>query len=164
MGIKAEAGPRRDFEAGTGRGRRTCARIARLSLCPLFMAILSGCGDGSATVSGRLTLDGEPLAGSNQVRATVMFYPESGGAPAAALADSRGRYQLATGAKVGLAPGNYAVVISATESTSSEGSGDSPKKRVITPAKYADPKQSGFHAEVKPGNNTFDFDMLSKSG
>jgi hypothetical protein len=93
-----------------------------------------------------------------------MFYPESGGAPAAAITDSQGRYQLATGAKVGLEPGNYAVVISATESTSSEGNGDSPKKRVITPAKYADPKQSGFHAEVKPGSNTFDFDMRSKSG
>jgi hypothetical protein len=77
------------------------------------------------------------------------------------LTDDEGRYQLATGAKVGLAPGNYAVVIAATESEPAAAGSESSKKRVITPARYANPKQSGFHAEVKPGSNTFDFELTS---
>jgi hypothetical protein len=164
MRIIVEAEPCRTILEWNSRRRRCWGWVGRFSSVLLLTAVLTGCGDGSASVSGRLTLDGQPLAGSNQVRATVMFYPESGGAPAAALADEQGRYRLATGARMGLAPGNYLVVISATESEPSTSEADTPKKRVITPAKYADPKQSGFRAEVKPGNNTFDFDMQSKPG
>ncbi len=133
-------------------------------MCLIFLmttgALLTGCGGGPSSVSGNVTLDGQPLAGKDQTRVTIMFYPESGGAPAAALADEYGGYSLATGAQKGLAPGNYVVIIAATESTPAA-AGGMPGKRMITPAKYADPKQSGFHAEVKPGRNTFDFDLKS---
>ena len=85
-----------------------------------------------------------------------MFYPESGGAPAAAVADDQGRYQLATGAKVGLAPGNYTVIVAATESEPAEGQGQtSPKKRLITPTEYTDPKKTEFHADVQAGQQHF---------
>jgi hypothetical protein len=149
------------MEKKTNCRRRRRARIDWIGFALLPVVVLSGCSDGSANVSGRLTLDGQPLAGNNRVRATIMFYPESGGAPAAALADESGRFQLATGAKVGLAPGGYAVVVSATESGPAAPGSESAKKRVITPARYADPKQSGFHADVKPGSNTFDFELNS---
>jgi hypothetical protein len=106
--------------------------------------------------------DGEPLAGSDNVRVTIMFYPESGsGAPAAAIADEAGEYVLSTGSQAGLAPGNYVVTLSATEFTPTADPGGMPGKRVLTPARYANPKQSGFRAEVTPGRNTFDFDLQS---
>jgi hypothetical protein len=89
-----------------------------------------------------------------------MFYPEGGGAPAAAVADDVGRYQLATGAQTGLAPGKYTVIIAATESAPMAKEGKT-NKRVITPAEYMDPKKTKLRAEVQPGSNTFDFDLKS---
>jgi hypothetical protein len=122
--------------------------------------VLPGCGGAPASVSGKLTLDGKALAGSNQARVTIMFYPEAGGAPAGAVADEQGRYQLATGAQVGLAPGKYIVIVAATESapTAKEGI---PNKRIVTPTEYMDPKKTKLRAEVQPGSNTFDFDLTS---
>lgn len=124
------------------------------------LAVAVGCGGGLPTVSGKLTLDGQPLAASDTVRVTIMFYPESGGAPAAALVDSSGRYELATGATEGIAPGRYIAVVSAVDSSPS--ADGTPQKRVITPDMYADPTRSGLVAEVKPGSNRLDFDLKSK--
>jgi hypothetical protein len=92
-----------------------------------------------------------------------MFFPASGsGAPAAALADESGNYSLSTGAQSGLAPGSYVVTLAATEVT--PGAAGEPRKRVITPLRYANPKQSDLRAEVEPGRNTFDFDLRSDAG
>jgi hypothetical protein len=132
-------------------------------LCPtLFLTVvLTGCGGSASSVSGTVTLDGRPLGGSQSVRVTVMFYPESGGAPAAARADARGGYVLSTGAQQGLASGNYVVAISANEVIPPKVEGGMPGMRALTPQRYADPAQSGLRAEVKPGRNTFDFDLKS---
>jgi hypothetical protein len=127
-----------------------------------LITALAGCGGSAASVSGKLTLDGQPLAANNRVRVTVMFYPRAGGVPAAALADDAGRYSLSTGSHVGLAPGEYVVVVAATESEAPANPSAEPRKRIITPAKYADPKKSMLSATVKPGRNTFDFDLTSR--
>lgn len=137
----------------------------RLSTSACLIALyasLPGCGESLPTVEGNLTLDGQPLAASDTVRVTIMFYPEGGGAPAAALADSSGHYELATGAKEGVAEGRYIAVVSATDSSPSPTAGETPRKKVLTPAMYANPKQSGLVAEIKPGSNTIDFDLKSK--
>jgi hypothetical protein len=134
--------------------------VGRLGFGLLVVCVLPGCGGAPASVSGKLTLDGKPLAGSNQARVTIMFYPEAGGAPAGAVADEQGRYQLATGAQVGLAPGKYIVIVAATESTPTARA-DIPNKRIVTPIEYMDPKKTKLRAEVQPGSNTFDFDLTS---
>jgi len=134
--------------------------VGRLRFSLLVFCVISGCGGAPASVSGKLTLDGKTLAGSNQVRVTIMFYPEAGGAPAGAVADEQGRYQLATGAQVGLAPGKYIVIVAATESAPAA-TGGIPNKRIITPTEYTDPKKTKLRAEVQPGGNTFDFDLTS---
>jgi hypothetical protein len=144
---------------GKSRHKLFCWYGACLSLT----AALAGCGGSAASVNGKLTLDGEPLAGSNRVRVTIMFYPQAGGVPAAALADEQGRYSLSTGSRVGLAPGDYVVVVAATESEAPAYASTEPRKRVITPARYADPKKSMLSAKVKPGRNTFDFDLTSRN-
>ena len=139
----------------TTSGRPAKSRLALFAV----LAIAVGCGEALPTVSGQLTLDGQPLSASDTVRVTIMFYPESDGAPAAALADHRGWYELATGATQGIAPGRYVAVVSAVDSSS--GTDGTPQKRVITPEIYADPTRSGLVAEVKPGSNRFDFDLKS---
>ena len=59
----------------------------------LFAALLSGCGGSGpevAPVSGRVTLDGAPLAG-----ARIRFQPEgAGGSPSHGTADQDGHYVL----------------------------------------------------------------------
>src|SRR4051794_14457355 len=77
---------------------------------------LVGCGTGLSSVSGTVTLDGAPLAGGTGVDATVGFYPDGQpGAPGIGYLDSNGHYKLMVGSQEGIAPGKYAVAISATK-------------------------------------------------
>ena len=72
---------------------RLQAPSARLARFLLLTALLSGCGGSGvevAPVSGRVTLDGAPLAG-----ARICFQPEaSGGSPSYGASDSDGNYVL----------------------------------------------------------------------
>jgi len=131
-------------------------------LAAILILALTGCGSDLASVSGTVTLDSQPLAGSESARITVMFYPETGvGVPAAGITDERGAYDLATGSQSGIAPGAYLVAISGAESIPPKKEFDMPGRRQITPVRYADPQQSGFRVEVKPGGNEFDFNLRS---
>jgi hypothetical protein len=123
---------------------------------------LAGCGNGMARVAGTVTLNGTPTVGDRDHRITVMFVPESGtGTTTAALVDEDGQYEIATGSQTGLPPGNYLVGIAAVDVLRSSDESAPPGARRVSPAHYADPKRSGFRAEVKPGSNTFDFDLKS---
>jgi hypothetical protein len=147
------------------RAQAVGKRNSKWQLSPILVAFAAwtGCGSGLSSVSGTVTLDGKPLAGSENVRVTIMFFPESGtGAPAAALADESGGYTVSTGSQAGLAPGNYVVTLSATEYRPAAGGG-APARRVLTPSRYANPKQSGLRAQVEPGRNKFDFNLQSDS-
>lgn len=139
-----------------GSTRRPLGFVGASSWGVALLALLViGCNDGRSSVSGTLTLDGKPLAKTKSVQVTVMFFPESGaGVPAAAMADESGRYVLSSGAKSGLAPGKYVVTLAGTEASASG-------KRLVTPLRYSDPKQSDLRADVQPGGNTFDYDLSS---
>jgi hypothetical protein len=79
--------------------RRVCA-----CFIPLFLMILMGCGSSSdtATVSGKVTLDGEPVA-----TGSVSFYPqESGGGATTSCAIKDGQYRIAD-----LVPGKKKIVV-----------------------------------------------------
>lgn len=134
---------------------------------PLILAttisLVAGCGDGQAQVSGTVTLDGTPIAGGGDVRCTVSFFPEGGGTPAVGSVDQSGRYSLSTASRSELQPGSYNVAISAIQLTMPTEKGDSPSGRPMTPRHYARAAESGLHAEVKPGHNTFDFALESAS-
>jgi len=134
--------------------------------CALLLTSVfaSGCGDDFSRVGGRITLDGKPLAGGENVAVTVLFYPESGrGSPAAGLADENGDYFVSTGARKGLPPGNYIVTLSAAQLIQPPGGG-APTKKILTPKRYASPKLSGLSTEVKPSRNTFDIRLQSDGG
>jgi hypothetical protein len=126
----------------------------------LVVALAIGCGGSESSVSGTISLDGKPLVGSETVLVTVMFYPEASGAPASAMLDGNGQYSVSTGSQTGLPPGTYSVVVAAQEIVGSVSDGSKGMRNLAAP-KYASPKTSGFKAEVKPGANTFDFDLKS---
>ncbi len=125
------------------------------------LATLVGCGSGMANVSGTVTLDGKSIAGGDDVRGTVTFYPVDGSAaPAIGILDQSGHYELSTGTKKGALPGAYMVAIAATRVIIPEGGG-TPSGRPITPRYYASAKTSRLSADVQPGSNTFDFPLES---
>ena len=117
-----------------------------------------------SSVGGSVTLDGAPLAGSRDVSAMVCFYPyEHAGAAGIGRLDEHGRYTLMTGSREGIKPGVYTVSIAATQIIRPKDPTGMPSGRPITPQQYSDPKQSGFRADVQPGDNTFDFALVSRS-
>jgi len=140
--------------------------LGRIELAAVLVCIqLAGCGGDHAAVSGTVSLDGKPMLGDRDHRVTVMFVPESGpGATTAALLDKSGSYTLATGGQGGIKPGAYLVAISGVDVIRSADGSAPPGARQITPKRYADPKESGFRADVQPGRNTFDFELKSGPG
>ena len=48
-------------------------------ICAAALGVTGGCGNSLASVSGKVTLDGKPIQGGNDVRATVYFNPAGAG-------------------------------------------------------------------------------------
>jgi hypothetical protein len=126
----------------------------------LATGLLVGCsGSNSATVSGTVTLDNQPLPGAN-----VSFYPaDEKNAPAYGQTDAQGRYSLSTGADTGLAPGQYIAVVVATKEPPQpyDATGAEIPPIPITPAKYGDATKSDLRIEVKPGKNDLPLSLQS---
>ena len=115
-------------------------------------------------MTGVVTLDGQPLRGGNDIRATVYFQPTSGGgAPAIGLVDENGQYRLSSGSQKGVAPGEYAITFSATQLVRSN-DGRAAGGRRITDPKYAKARTSGFKFTVAPGKNEFNLALNSRAG
>ena len=119
---------------------------------------LAGCGGPEhppvGSVSGVITLDGQPLAD-----ATVMFQPADG-RPSQGVTDKAGKYSLTyldgvPGAKLGTN-----TVIIRTEIPGEDGQPPIAKEKL--PKKYH--AESELRAEVKSGSNTFNFDLKGQAG
>jgi hypothetical protein len=137
-------------------------RLAGLIALSIVAITLSGCGSNLSHVTGLVTLDGAPLRGSNDVRATVYFQPVSGnGTTAIGLLDENGRYRLSSGSQEGAAPGKYFVTCSAAQLIRSQ-DGRAAGGRRITNLKYANAKTSGLKFSVQPGSNEFDIRLESR--
>ena len=113
--------------------------------------MLVGCGRSGpelAPVSGRVTLDGQPLSG-----ARLMFQPEATGSPSYGATDRDGLYELGYKRGVNGAMIGWHIVRIQLDS---EASG--PKSLL---SRYN--SQSELRREVKPGeNNVFDFQLTSE--
>jgi len=121
----------------------------RVSGIVFAILALAGCGSTDrpelASVSGRVTLDDQPLAG-----AMIAFQPEAGQA-SRGVTDADGRYELIYLRDIrGAVLGHHKVTITtATE--------NAPQERL--PARYH--AQSELTAEVKEGDNPIDFALRS---
>ena len=144
-------------------------RLTALGAC-LILGVLVGCGDGNkATVSGKVTYKGAPVTGG-----TLTLYPSSG-TPYPVNINANGAFNVSD-----VPVGQMGVAVSTDNVPTTQGyqmppgvtppkdmaTPEAPKidmsnqeKKVIIPAKYRDPKTSGFTWDVKGGKNTRDFDL-----
>jgi hypothetical protein len=146
-------------------------RVTRLLLAAAAIALPAvGCGKAkpaTAPVTGRVLLDGKPVAG-----AAVMFEPVGGGVPARGSTGGDGGFTLSTFARDdGAIVGQHRVSVSkfvvegvAANELGLEAApgqqGVQPKAAV--PTRYADPKTSGLEATVEAGGTSVEFTLESK--
>jgi hypothetical protein len=128
--------------------------LALVAIVCFFLAGCSGGGPPLGKVSGTVTLDGQPLEG-----AAVQFDPGNV-RPASGTTDSQGRYELVfTSESKGAVLGTNTVRI--YPKTSDEAGDNLPASEIVEiPAKYN--TESTLTAEVKEGDNTFDFALTSE--
>lgn len=122
----------------------------------LTVGLMVGCGESRGTVSGTITLNGQPIGpGSVMFRSTDALNPR---APSGFSDFSEdGKYELVTPGKknAGLLPGEYIVTIDGP--TSADEKAATQKTRI--PAKYRDPETSGLKVTLQPGPQTIPFDL-----
>ncbi len=139
----------------------TCQKLVGFGLAAALVVAV-GCGKAGTAptvkVTGTVTHNGQPVEG-----ASVAFIPETG-RPASGTTDASGRFTLSTfKSGDGAVPGPHKVAITEASSDQPEvepdySLPDATKSRF--PARYADPKTSGFTATVEEGKeNDFTFDM-----
>lgn len=109
-----------------------------------------------ATVSGTVTLDGNPIGPG-----TIVFAPAvDEKKPATGSIESDGTYTLVTSRESGLAMGAYNVAVSVREMPQNVKRGDRPPLgKSVIPEKYEESSTSGLHYEVKPGHNTINIEL-----
>jgi hypothetical protein len=117
---------------------------------------LSACapdGPDLGTVSGLVTLDGEPLP-----EATVIFQPTGEGSPSQAVTDAEGGYELIYGSgRMGALPGEHLIMVTTYQRISeADGGGTIPEK---VPAKYNE--SSELRKTVEEGSNDIDLPLTS---
>ncbi len=135
-------------------------RLYRALLVSLIAA--TGCSDSGmeSEVSGKVTLDGQPVGPG-----AVVFAPVDGQSnPADGAIQMNGSYFLKTSREVGLKPGDYKVSVSVFDQPEVQpGERSTTPAKLVTPQKYADTETSGLQYTVEPGENTINIEMTSDS-
>lgn len=160
------------------KNEKLVSTMQRFVACGLVLltALATGCGPNLGSVSGTVTLDGEPAEGL-----IVAFTPTDGGTSAATTTDADGKYVLVSSLGAGVPPGNYRVAITTenkvenTEEEAYTGGSDSAgyaaqaggsdysgakKFKEKVPAEYN--KNSTITKEVTTGENVIDFAIETK--
>ena len=136
-----------------------------VALCVgLGLATFGGCEKTlPATVTGTVTLDGQPLPERDTVVGNVMFYPSGGGAAAFGDVTSGGAYKVTTGSTSGLQPGEYVVTVTVSEMEPEPPGGyqNAPGQKRLTPARYNDRDRTPLRFEVSEGPNEIDLPLES---
>lgn len=131
--------------------------------CRLTLAVLlvvsAGCGSSGpeiAYVTGRVTMDGKPLA-----NATVVFIPENG-RPAGARTDADGNYVLNfSDDRRGAIPGKNAIRITTRRDADQDANGKTiPGSKETIPMQYNEASTLEFTVEPNK-RNTANFDLKS---
>lgn len=140
-----------------------CGR-ATLSVRAFCLTILclsiGGCGSNMkvAPVSGKITLDGEPLK-----RASVLFEPEKGGRPSYGFTDQDGKYTLSysmheSGAEVGPCTVKISTLLK-DEDDEGKPTAEAKASQELVPERYL---KEPVVVKVEPKSNTIDIALTSK--
>lgn len=143
---------------------RAGAACRRFLLGPILASAVllpMGCsgaaGPAMAPVSGTVTYNGKPVP-----KGTVSFVAtKDGQRNATGMIDQAGHYTLQTeNPRDGAEVGDYEVSIFSHDEEILDYTPKTPiKVQRVVPEKYEDPKKSGLKRTVKPGSNTFDFEL-----
>lgn len=128
-----------------------CRSVLTLSALLVF---LIGCGgaDGTYSVTGQVTYQGQPLQ-----QGTVMFNPTASDLPPVV-----GRIQSDGSYEVKAAPGDYKVVVNATTEVDPSLEPDDPGYKPPTsliPEVYSNPLQTPLEATITSGDNVVPLDL-----
>lgn len=136
-------------KSNSARGSAIALRVAWVAL----LSLAAGCGGETVrqtgTVAGKIELDGKPLSGMQ-----ILFEDTKQGFRASAGVQD-GNYKFESP----LVVGNYQVAVLAPPAPPP---GEASKQKPGLPAvpkKYLDGAKSGLTADVKSGDNTFDFKL-----
>ena len=134
-------------------------RVASLLVALLLAASLPGCGTGglpTAPVRGKVTFMGKPLTAG-----TILYMPEGDKPSATSEIKPDGTYVLTTyTANDGAVLGKHTILITAIEDQSDRLPEDrSPTPGLLIPERYNNFGTSGLTADVKAGDNVFDFEL-----
>lgn len=131
-------------------------RFVAATTAAILLVVLTGCGGSAstATVTGTVTLDGEPLA-----EGAIVTRPEAGRGAQGLIRN--GQFTLGTmsgsdGAIVGL----HKVAIVAHEKGQAGPEGKPGK--LLVPERYTNPESSGLTIDVTAGNNTPKLELTTK--
>src|SRR5262245_5878987 len=144
------------MRSGNEGTSRRGLRMQCVLLAVAATVALPGCGSKSelASVRGKVTLDGQPLSD-----AFIVFAPTSQGTSSRGKTDSSGNYEMMfTDRERGAWIGENMVRIN-TGDVGRDGGGGA-KERV--PTVYN--QSTTLKADVKPGSNTFNFELKSNAG
>lgn len=133
--------------------------MQRGGLALMLLATLStiGCGGYDATLSGKVTLDGEPLTTGR-----VSLVPSGEGKVASASIKSDGTYQVITTGEAGMVPGQYGVSVRAFAPGKPDPNGGPPMPgKALIPNRYGSGKTSGLSVDIQSGENTYDIVLES---
>jgi hypothetical protein len=135
-----------------------CSRFAIL-LPLLVLVLISGCGSSGLTtapVRGKITYKGKPVPNG-----TVTYVPDGDKPAATGEIQPDGTYVLTTyDSGDGAVLGKHSIMIIAQEDMAGRLPEErSPTPGLIVPEKYTNFAGSGLTAEVKQGDNVFDFEL-----
>jgi hypothetical protein len=131
------------------------SRPGRAAAALVLAAALAGCGKERGGVSGKVTLQGQPVS-----EGEVQFYDREWGAFMTAKLNADGSYVVRTADGPGLWVGTYQVAIVPAREDPPLGSTAPPAPKPFkVPPKYWDPKTSGLKITVEDSNRPFDFDL-----
>ena len=138
-----------------------CLPRNHLPVIVFFMMLLTlGCGQSQeATVSGKVTLDGDPLD-----HGSVIFVAGSKTKADSAAGDIKpdGTYLVQIGQSGKMLCGEYQVAVTARSPSQPHPMGGPPMPgELTTPARYADATTSGLRFMIRPGENTIDIPLVS---
>ncbi|QDS99902.1 hypothetical protein [Adhaeretor mobilis] len=128
-----------------------------LALALMATLFTVGCGGYEATLSGTVTLDGQPL---NVGR--VNLAPTGEGKIASASIKPDGTYEVITTGESGMVPGQYGVSVRAYGPGKPDPNGGPPMPgKLLIPNRYGSGKTSGLSVDIQSGENTYDIALES---